>query len=84
MLFFALVPVSHALLLSPAGTLLPLSLPSWPTTIPSPDVDHPGGPDAVVIAGGAIVVEPTEVADAEVTAGNPPTAPSSVSLGFIT
>ena len=75
MLFFALVPVSHAVLLSSTGTLLPLSLPSWPTTIPSPDVDIPGGPDAVVIAGGVIVVGPSRVADAEVTAGNPPNCP---------
>ena len=83
MLFF-LAPVFHAVLLSSNVTLVPLSLPSWSTTIPSPDVDIPGGPDAVVITGGAIVVETSEVAGAEVTAGNPPTAPSFVSLGFIT
>ena len=76
--------MSYAVLLPSNVTLVPLSLTSWSTPIPSPDIDIPGGPDAVVIAGGAIVVEPTEVADAEVTAGNPPTAPSSVSLGFIT
>ena len=63
MLFF-LAPVSHAVLLSSNGTQVSLSLPSWSPIIPSPHVDIPGGPGAVVIAEDTIGVEPTEVADA--------------------
>ena len=81
--------MSNCVLQSSNWTLVSLSLPSWSPTIPSPRVDIPGGPGAVLIAGGAIGVEttggafgvePTEVADAEMTVGNPPTGPGSISL----
>ena len=67
-------------LLSYNWTLVPLSLHSWSNYIYFPGVDTTGGLGAVVTIPGTFGVQTTRVdADAQVTAGGPPTAPDTIS-----